>query len=126
MSFINSEVQPPLANWFKPLVGRRTLSPERVEEARKTTNRAIAIFEQHLYGRQYLVGDALTTADLFAASSLSRGFQYVFDKDWQQSFPQSTRWFKEIVVLPIWKNVVPETTIIENATHHPDDQTAAL
>lgn len=117
MSFINSEVQPSLANWFKPLVGRRMYDQKNVETAKKTTNTAIAILEAHLLttGNTYILGHEVTLADLFAVSSLSRGFQYVFDTNWQRTFPTVTKWFLNVIHLPIWKAIVPEPTIVTEA-----------
>lgn len=117
MSFINSEVQPSLAKWFKPVVGRRVYDQKSVENASATTNTAIAILETHFLktGNKYFLGQEITLADLFAASSLSRGFQYVFDTKWQNRFPQVTKWFTNIINLPIWQAVVPTFTVIEDA-----------
>lgn len=115
MSFVNMEVQPNLANWFKPLVGRRAYHKDKVNEARETTNRAIAVLETHLSGRDFLATDMMTLADLFAASSLSRGFQYVFDREWQRFHPQTTRWFTSIVNTVMWRRVIPEPVLIEKA-----------
>lgn len=115
MSFINMEVQPSLADWFKPLVGRRVYCKDKFDNAIMITNQAIAVVEAHLRGKQFLATDKLTLADLFAASSLSRGFQYVFDKQWQQSHPETTRWFTSIVNTAMWRRIIPEPTLIEKA-----------
>ena len=118
MSFVNSEVQPHLANWFKPLVGRRAYNQEKVEIAARTTNRAIAVINAHLSSKTYFLGETLTLADLFAASSLSRGFSYVFDSPWQKEQPHVTRWFVNIVSQPVWKAVVPNPVIVEEAVKY--------
>lgn len=120
MSLVNSEVQPNLANWFKPLIHRRAYDEANVERARNATNRAVAIVESHFASRgsTFLVGESLTLADLFAVSSFSRGFQYVFDKDWQQQYPCVTKWFKHVVEQPIWRKVVPEPVFVKEAVRY--------
>lgn len=120
MSLVNSEIQPSLANWFKPLVGRREYNENRVNQAKDLTNEAIAILETHLResGTKYLIGEQLTLADLFAASSLSRGFSYVFDREWQGRYPEVTRWFRNLVDQPIWRSVVPEPVIVGEAVKY--------
>lgn len=117
---MNSEIQPSLANWFKPLVGRREYNEDRVIQARDLTNAAIVILETHLQKAEtkYLIGEQLTLADLFAASSLSRGFSYVFDKEWQGRYPEVTRWFRNVVDQPIWRAVIPEPVIVEEAVKY--------
>ena len=46
----------------------------KLEEGCELTVRAI---EKEIKGKQYLVGDHLTLADLFVVSGLARGYQYV-------------------------------------------------
>lgn len=120
MSFVNSEVQPHLANWFKPLIGRRPYNAENVRIAGERVNRAVAVLESHLQST-YLLGESLTLADLFAASSVSRGFQYVFDSHWQQSYPRVTNWFMQVTGLPMWRRIVPEPVIVSVAVKYHSD-----
>lgn len=117
MSLVNSEIQPHLANWFKPLVHRRPYVKENVEKASIAVNRGIAIVEAHLASKNstYFLGETVTLADLFAASSFSRGFQYVFDRDWQDAHPYVTKWFRNLVKQPIWHMVVPSPIFVEEA-----------
>ena len=123
MSFVNMEVQPNLANWFKPLIGRRAYTVEGVERARKATNRAVDIIEAHLMLAKttYFVSETITLADLLAASSLSRGYQYVFDLEWQENYPFVTKWFKNMVQQPIWHRVVPEPRFVTEAVRYLED-----
>lgn len=117
MSFVNSEIQPAQANWFKPLLGLRAYDEKNLQIAKDTVNKAVGVLENYLRtaGHTYIVSDNVTLADLFAASSLSRGFMYVFDKEWQANYPYVTKWFRNLVDQPIWRNVVPEPVIIEEA-----------
>lgn len=124
MSFVNSEVQPHLANWFKPLVGRRTYDQKNVETASNSTNEAIAILEKHFLktDNKFFLGQEITLADLFAASSLSRGFQYVFDNKWQSKFPRVTEWFSTVIQLPVWRAVIPKFDIVQEAVSRQGQQ----
>jgi len=115
MSFTNSEVLVNLGTWFRPLIGRDPYNKKNVEDAKARTLEAIAVIENHLTVCTYFVGERITLADLFAASLLSRGFQFVFDKEWRSQYPATTRWFETITNQPVWKAVVPETTMIEEA-----------
>lgn len=76
-SFTNYELLPPIMAWINPIIGRAPSSPEilaKLEEGCELTIRAV---EKEIKGRQYLVGDCLTLADLFVVSGLARGYQYV-------------------------------------------------
>lgn len=76
-SFTNYELLPPIMAWIQPVIGRAPSSPEilaKCEEGCELTVRAI---EKEIKGKQFLVGDTLTLADLFIVSGLARGYQYV-------------------------------------------------
>lgn len=76
-SFTNYELLPPIMAWINPIIGRAPSSPEilaKLEEGCELTIRAV---EKEIKGKQYLVGDCLTLADLFVVSGLARGYQYV-------------------------------------------------
>lgn len=80
-SFTNYELLPPIMAWIQPVIGKAPSSPEilaKYEEGCELTVRAI---EKEITGKQYLVGDTLTLADLFVVSGLARGYQYVSPKD---------------------------------------------
>lgn len=80
-SFTNYELLPPIMAWIQPVIGKAPSSPEilaKYEEGCELTVRAI---EKEITGKQYLVGDNLTLADLFVVSGLARGYQYVSPKD---------------------------------------------
>jgi elongation factor 1-gamma len=49
---------------------------------------------------------------------MSRGFQYVLDKEWRSGNPNTTRWFETIVNQPIWKAIVESPILIEEAVKY--------
>lgn len=55
---------------IKPMFGMGDPDPRKVEEALAGFRRFGAVLDQHLDGKRYLVGDALTIADLTIACSL--------------------------------------------------------
>ena len=113
MSFFNSEVLPPLGGWFRPLLGLDSYNKKNVEESSKKALRAIGAVETHLVRHTYLVGDRITLADLFAASIITRGFQYFFDKQWRQENPTTTRWYETVINQPIYSAVADKLEFLE-------------
>ncbi|KAL2753870.1 hypothetical protein ACRALDRAFT_2028417 [Sodiomyces alcalophilus JCM 7366] len=113
MSFVNSEVLPPLAGWYRPLLGLDPYNKKSVEESLKVALKAISVVEEHLLRNTYLVGERITLADLFAASILSRGFEFYFGKEWRQQNPNTYRWFNTIVHQDIWTAVVGEQQYLD-------------
>ncbi|RCI07445.1 hypothetical protein L249_4566 [Ophiocordyceps polyrhachis-furcata BCC 54312] len=113
MSFFNSEIVPPLGNWFLPLVGRVPYNKKTVEDGSKATAKAIDVVENYLARHTYLVGERITLADLFCASLLNRGFQYFFDKQWRQKNHNVARWYDTIVNQPIYTAVAKKLEYLE-------------
>ena len=93
MSYTNQEVLPHIAAWFQPIVGGRPYNAEGVEKSRRACLESMETYEKHFSNNDFLVGDRLSLADLFATSLISRGFQFVLDKSWRAEHSRTTRWF---------------------------------
>jgi elongation factor 1-gamma len=115
MSFANTELLPNIANWFRPLAGIDPFNKKNVEDSRDRTLKAVTVLEQHFLVHTYLVGERPTLADLFFTSVISRGFQFVFDKQFRDEHPNTTRWFETIANQPTWKAVVDKPIMIDEA-----------
>ncbi|KAF3037410.1 hypothetical protein E8E11_004717 [Didymella keratinophila] len=105
MSFANSEVLPPLAGWFAPLIGRAPYVKSQVAKSRAQTLKAVQVLENHLLKKTFLVGERVTLADLFAASIIGRAFRHVLDKRWRDQHPNVTRWFETVHNVPYYAAV---------------------
>ena len=115
MSYSNSELLPNLGNWFRPLIGQDPYNKRNVEEAAKTSLKAIKTLEQHLLVHTFLVGERITLADIFTASLVSRGFEYVLDKNFRGDHPNFSRWYETVVNQPMYKAVVPNPILVDEA-----------
>ncbi|KAI0595611.1 hypothetical protein F4775DRAFT_362088 [Biscogniauxia sp. FL1348] len=113
MSFFNTEVLPKLGAWYLPLLGREPYNKKNVEEASKAAAKAVSVVEEHLLNSTYLVGERVTLADLFAASIISRGFQFFFDKKWRSEHPNVARWYETVYNQPIYLEVSKPLELLE-------------
>ncbi|KAL4783652.1 glutathione S-transferase [Aspergillus varians] len=86
-SFTNYELLPPIMAWIQPIVGKAPSSPEILEKLEEGCELTVRAIEKEITGKEYLVGDTLTLADLFVVSGLARGYQYVFTKSWAEKHP---------------------------------------
>jgi glutathione S-transferase len=68
-------------------------------EARART--ALGVLEQHLAGRDWIVSDAITIADLSCAGYMFYDDEFPFD--WADEFPAITAWKDRIREMPGWK-----------------------
>lgn len=115
MSFANSEVLPPISNWFRPLIGRDPYNKRNVDDSMKAAVKAMKVLEEHLWVNTFLVGERISLADLFTASIVSHGFQYFFDKKWRKENPNTTRWYETVYKQPIYATVAGELSFIDEA-----------
>jgi len=118
LSFSNAEILPNLSDWFRPLIGRDPYNKKSVDEAKSATLASLKVLEQHFLVHTFLVGERITLADLYSASQIARGFQYVLDKAWRAENPNMTRWYETIVNQPIWKAIIEEPILIEEAVKY--------
>ena len=118
MSFSNSELLRALSGWFRPLIGRDPYNKKSVEDSKKEAQQILNVLESHFLVHTFLVGERITLADLYMASQISRGFQFVLDKAWRDENPNVTRWYETIVNQPIWSAVIEKPVFIDEAVKY--------
>jgi glutathione S-transferase len=88
---------------IKPLMGQET-DEVRVEEAVAKFRRHAEALDRHLAEREWLVGDAMTLADLAVAGNLTYADACELPMD---EFPNVQRWYAAISELDAWKATHP-------------------
>lgn len=89
---------------FKGMMGLGDPDARKVEEALSSFRRFASVLNKRLEGRQYIVGSALTLADLTIASSL----MYVKQAEAPLAeFPNVEAWWSRISGLDAWKKTNP-------------------
>lgn len=81
-------------------VGQR--NPGAAELLGNRARAAMGVLDNHLAGRDWIVGDTLTIADLSCA-----GYMYYTDEvpvDWDREFPKLVAWRERIRALPGWRH----------------------
>jgi glutathione S-transferase len=89
---------------LKPMFGMGEPDASKVEEAVGNFRRYAAVLDQRLDGRPYVVGDALTVADLTLASSLMYARQTEAPV---AEFPCVAAWFSRMTEMEAWKQTAP-------------------
>lgn len=113
MSFFNSEIITPLVEQYLPLVGIRPYNQESVDTFAKMAQAAVSVVEEHLDGKDFLVGDGLTLADIFCAGIITLGFQFFYGRAWREANPNITHWYKNIISQPIYSAVTEKVEFLE-------------
>lgn len=105
-----SHFSPPLGTLvfekiIKPMMRMGEPDQHQVEDAITNFRRFGAVLEARLNGKQYVVGNNLTIADLTIACSL----MYATQTDAPLSeFPSIESWFSRITALEAWKETEPD------------------
>lgn len=89
---------------IKPFLGMGAPDATVVAEAQKWVRQFGSVLNNHLRGRGYLVGDAITVADFAVAVTLP------YAKDAQipiGEFPEIVRWHARLNELPAWRDPFP-------------------
>jgi glutathione S-transferase len=89
---------------LKPMMGMGAPDAGKVEEALANFHRFAAVLNKRLEGKQYVVGDSMTLADLTLASSLMYAKQAEVPL---AEFPNIQAWFSRISDMDAWKKTNP-------------------
>jgi glutathione S-transferase len=89
---------------IKPRFGLGEVDAKAVAEATGFLKQFARVLNDHLDGRKYLVGDALTVADFSVAVTLPHAEQAKIPLG---DFPQIERWHARLNELPAWREPFP-------------------
>jgi len=106
--FADSELLPPLASWVFDHLNVRKENKGELEKQKLSLSRSMAILDDYLRYRTYLVGDRVTLADISCFTVLVLGFRHVFDEEFRKRFVNIDRWFTTCVNQPEAKAVLGE------------------
>lgn len=99
LSFANTELMPALGSWLRPLLGADPYDPALAAAAKENTLTVTDTLGKRLADRDWLVGKErgqLTVADVFVASMLARGLQFVLDEEWRRAHTVIMEWFVRV------------------------------
>eukprot|EP00549_Striatella_unipunctata_P011610 CAMPEP_0118695642 /NCGR_PEP_ID=MMETSP0800-20121206/13320_1 /TAXON_ID=210618 ORGANISM="Striatella unipunctata, Strain CCMP2910" /NCGR_SAMPLE_ID=MMETSP0800 /ASSEMBLY_ACC=CAM_ASM_000638 /LENGTH=414 /DNA_ID=CAMNT_0006594497 /DNA_START=56 /DNA_END=1300 /DNA_ORIENTATION=+ len=111
VDFCANQIELPATVWFYPVAGYMPYKAEAYEKAKTDLASALEVLNAHLVDKTYLVGDAITLADIVVASALLYPMKLVCDKAYLKPFGNVVRWFQTCVNQPAFKAVVGEVTM---------------
>lgn len=114
------------ATWLYPILGYAApTSAEIVASAKEKALRVLAVLDSYLLNQTFLVGEAVTLADISLACALAPFFKLgmcflyililtiVFDAEFRSSFKNVVRWYVTCVNQPHFKAVLGESALCE-------------
>jgi glutathione S-transferase len=93
-------------NLVKPRFNIGPADPAMIDEANGYIRKYGAVLNNHLKGRRYMVGDALTIADLAVGAALPYAEHAKIPLD---GFTEIARWGDRLNELPAWRDPYPAT-----------------
>jgi len=111
IDFCSNNIELPASIWFYPILGYMAENAAATARAKTDLASALAILNNHLSSRTYLVGEAITLADITVASTLVYPFKFVCDAKYRAAFPNVMRWFETLVHQPQFEAVVGKVVL---------------
>ncbi|KAI7873074.1 uncharacterized protein EV154DRAFT_103788 [Mucor mucedo] len=111
--FSENEINTNLGGWIYPLMGYVTYMKPNVDAATEKVKRALGALNTILKSKTYLVGEAVTFADIAVVTALALGFKTVFDKAFRAEFKNVTRYFTTVANKAVFKKYLGEVELCE-------------
>merc|ERR1712157_645823 len=108
---MGNELELPCCVWFYPVAGYMPFHPEAYTKAKEDLAKALNTLNSYLLDKTYVVGEAITLADITIASALVYPFKLVCDKAYLKPFGNVTRWFNTCVNQAPFKAVIGSVTM---------------
>ena len=99
-------------NFVKPKFGLGDPDPALIEEATGYFRQFAGVLNDHLDGRDHLVGDDLTLADFAVSGFLAHAEEVRLPLD---GFPEIRRWLARLGELPAWREPFPSAPVTMTA-----------
>lgn len=106
IDFSTTELSGPLSSWSYPYFGYTPYDKKKEVAAQQSMAKALGVLESYLQTRTYLVGDAVTLADIIVFSTLWPGFTKMFDPEFRKPFPNVQRYWLTLAAQPHFSKVV--------------------
>nr|XP_028575627.1 valine--tRNA ligase isoform X1 [Podarcis muralis] len=116
VSFADLEIAPAASAAAFSVLGVSKQSKQVTDRAMAELQSLLAVLDGHLKLRTYLVGEAMTLADVTVASSLLLPYKYVLDQALRASYTNVTRWFLTCVNQPEFQFILGPMKLCEQTT----------
>jgi elongation factor 1-gamma len=106
IDFSTNEIDGPLKSWYLPHVGMLPYDKKKETAAQDALKKALATLDAYLQSHTFLVGDAVTLADIITFCNLWLGYTKAFDPEFRKAFPSVERYFTTLARQPQFAAVV--------------------
>lgn len=114
IDFSTTEIEPHLVPLLYPIFGYRETTEDVRTKAHQDLSKILAVLNDHLNKSKFLVGDALTLADIVVALTLTEVFRLLLSETVRKGLPHLTAWFQTILNNEHVKDVVGPIQLAQN------------
>lgn len=108
IDFSATEIDENISKWFFPRMGSGVFLPPAEEAAISQLKRSLGALNTYLASNTYLVGHAVTLADIIMTCNLLPGFTRVMTKSFTAEFPHVERYFWTMINQPNFRKILGE------------------
>ncbi|AMD22583.1 HHL187Cp [Eremothecium sinecaudum] len=102
LSLANTDFCINMATMLTQIKGEKPYDKNSFEEASKNLDAITDVYEKRLSNINYLAEtEEATLADLFTAAIFRRCFEFFYGAEWRNNHPAITKWFYDVIELPI-------------------------
>jgi len=100
--------------WVYPIIGYMPFNATTYTKANEHVAAALTTLDAHLFDKTYIVGDAVTLADITLVSALVYPAKLAMDESFRNQFPNVFRWFDLCVHQPQFIAVIGDVSLAES------------
>ncbi|KAM3129065.1 hypothetical protein pb186bvf_018843 [Paramecium bursaria] len=130
LDFAATELEPQFIQLALPVFGHFPIAPAQALRASETLNWLLRVLDEYLKASNFLVGDALTVADINLNSYLQGIFTFIHGEEERKPYANLVRYHNHVTSLPQWlehfgrtryaKKPFPQLQFVEQP--HPQQQ----
>ncbi|KAI1893350.1 hypothetical protein AGOR_G00122810 [Albula goreensis] len=120
VNFAEGEIVPSMAAWVYPTMGVADYNKQSSEKAQEALQRVLSVLNEYLLSRTFLVGEAVTLADITVVCALLLLFKQVMEPSMRQGYQNVMRWFCTCVHQPQFSAVLGEVVLCETTAQATD------
>jgi len=111
LSVADNEWGPVATAWLYPLFGYMAYNEATTSKAKADARKLLGVLDAYLLSRTFLVGQAVTLADITLATVLMTFYKTVWDAEFRAPYTNVNRWFITCVNQPQFKAVLGEVAL---------------
>jgi elongation factor 1-gamma len=108
LEFCNNELEAPRSIWLYPILGYMMFDETAYAGAKNDVGNVLQVLDNHLLNHTFLVGHAVSLADISFVCALHGLYTTVFSPEYAAQYPNVLRWFNTCVHQPQFEKIIGE------------------